>query len=141
MRKLIKKAAILSLVLVLLLAASATAFALTSWNHIWTASDEETNVEYDCSIYSTGTDGSIYSQTNQGEVYAEVSTTYYFDVDEDVYGYEHRYDIGYEYAVVSIGYGGNAERALATYSFNAYVDTTGEEFQSGAFTLTYNANP
>jgi len=139
MRKLIKKAAILSLVLVLLLAASASAFAVTSWSHIWTASDDATHVEYDCSVYSTGTDGGIYSQTNQGEVYAEVSTTYYFDVDENDYRHAYRYDVGYEYAVVSIGYGGNAERAHATYSFYAYVDTTGEEFQSGAFTLTFNA--
>ena len=135
MRKLIKKAAILSLVLVLLLAASATAFAVTSWSHIWTASDDTTHVEYDCSVYSTGTDGGIYSQTNQGEVYVSVSTSYNKLGEEPQYDY--RYDIGYEYAVVSIGYGGNAERARATYSFYAYVDTTGEEFQSGAFTLIY----
>ena len=133
MLKKFRKVTILALTLALILAASASAFAVTSWSHIWTASDEVTHVEYDCSIYSTGTDGGIYSQTNQGEVYAEVDAEY--TLDNEHWMYTHWYDIGYEYAVVSVSFGGNAESANATYYFYAYVDTTGEEFESDAFTL------
>ena len=137
MSKLIKKAAILSLVLVLLLAASATAFAVTSWSHIWTASDEETNVEYDCSIYSTGTDGAIYSESNQGEVSVEVDFSYGLNGRPS---YVHRYDNGIYYAGVSESCSGAGVMERATYSFYAYVDTTGEEFQSGTITLIYPQN-
>ena len=135
MSKLIKKAAILSLVLVLLLAASATAFAVTSWSHIWTASDEVTQVEYDCNIRRTTTDGAIYSESNQGEVSMELDY-WYIDHDNEPQRV-HRYDNGIYYAGISESCAGNGVMERATYYFYAYVDTTGEEFDSGTITLIY----
>ena len=134
MLKKFRKVTILALALVMIFAMSASAFAVTSWSEIWTAGDEVTHVQYDCRISRTGTYGAIDSESNQGEVYVEVDTSYI-----DSYGMPHHesaYDNGYEYAGVSIGYGGNAASATATYYFYAYVDTTGEEFDSDTISLS-----
>ena len=134
---LMKKTMTLALVLTLILAVSASAFAVTSWSEIWTAGDEVTHVQYDCRISRTGTYGAIDSETNQGEVYVDLDTSYSTRTGESHHSY--RYDSGYEYAGVSIGYTGDVVTADATYYFYAYVDTTGEEFDSGTISLAYEA--
>ena len=135
MLKKFRKVTVLALALTVVLAVSANVFAVDAWSHTWTASDEITRVQYDCRVYSTGTYGSIDSESNQGEVYVEVDTSYTLNSMD--WSHTHRYDNGIYYAGVSIGYGSEVESARATYSFYAYVDTTGEEFESGTVSLIY----
>jgi len=136
MRKLIKKAAILSLVLVLLLAASATAFAVTSWSHTWTAGDGETRVEYYAEITANNTQGMIDSGDNQGEVTVNADI-YVWDSENERQRY-HAYDTGTYYATVYRRCDmdrGEVRMSAAEYYFYAYVGSTGDEFQSGCVTL------
>ena len=124
----------LALTLALILAVSASAFAVTSWSDFWIAGDEVTRVQYDCRIYSNRTNGSIDSDSNQGEVSVEVDFSY--TMTSGGTRNVRRYDNGIYYAGVSESCPSGAEMEIATYSFYAYVDTTGEEFESGTITLT-----
>jgi len=134
MLKKFRKVTVLALALAMIFAMSANVFAVDAWSHTWTASDEVTRVQYDCRVYSTGTYGSIDSESNQGEVYVEVD--YWYNDSDNMSQRVHRYDNGIYYAGVSEACPSGAEMEMATYSFYAYVDTTGEEFESGAITLT-----
>ena len=134
MLKKFRKVTILALALVMIFAMSASAFAVTSWSEIWTAGDEVTHVQYDCRISRTGTYGAIDSESNQGEVYVEVDYSYKLNGQSS---HVYRYDSGIYYAGVSESCPSGSEMEMATYYFYAYVDTTGEEFDSGTIPLVY----
>jgi len=117
----------------MIFAMSANVFAVDTWSHIWYASDDVTTVEYYATIDTTRTLGSIDSLDNQGEV--SVNADIYYIHTEEGRGSTHRYDAGVYYAGVYYSCSPDVSMESATYSFYAYVGSTGNEFTENGVSL------
>ena len=132
MRKLIKKAAILSLVLVLLLAVSATAFAATSFREQWFANDYAANAVAYADIEEYRTYGGISTSTRSGEAYVAVTYRCYLGDPNLASSWtddERIEDVGTDEAYVDSGDTEAYAVGRASYEFCAYVTTLeGDDF-------------
>ena len=134
MLKKFRKMITLALTLALILAVSASVFAVNTWSDIWTASDG-TIVEYYATINTERTYGYILSDSNQGEVNTELTFIHNLSGNPET-GYLGWNDIDYAY-VTTVGLTNIGSLEAAYYSFSAYVPTeNGDEyFESGSVEL------
>ena len=135
MLKKFRKVTILALALVMIFAMSASAFAVSSWSHIWNTSDPNIKVEYYAEITANDTWGTIDSWDNQGEVTVNADIRINSANSAGAPRFVHRYDVGTYFAGVYEACSAGETMGFAEYYFYASVGSTGDEFESECITL------